>query len=85
MKAVLVDSGIVLVDQGATHSSLKLKRRFELVVDNKNFSRVFVKELLDSLALARRVTPYYRSSEFRQELVENYSNALLHPSTNSSR
>jgi len=49
MKAVLTDRGIVVVDQGTTHSSLKPERRFELVVDNKDFSRVFVKEIKDRL------------------------------------
>ena len=41
MKRVLKSGGVVVVDQGTTHSSIKPDRRFELIVNNKDISRIF--------------------------------------------
>lgn len=67
MKAVLGDSGIVVVDQGTTHSSLKPERRFELVIDTKDFSRVFVKEIKDNLQTIHILDIFHGMSETRLE------------------
>lgn len=67
MKAVLVDSGIVVIDQGTTHSSLKPERRFELVVDDKDFSRVFVKEIKGHLQTIHILDIFHGVPETRLE------------------
>ncbi|KPK70332.1 hypothetical protein AMJ87_09075, partial [candidate division WOR_3 bacterium SM23_60] len=67
MKTVLTDRGIVVVDQGTTHSSLKPERRYELVVDSKDFSRVFVKEIKGRLQIIHILDIFHGAPETRLE------------------
>lgn len=67
MKSVLRKGGIVVVDQGTTHDSLKPERRFELVVNEKDFSRVFVKDIKDNLQTIHILDIFYGNREHRLE------------------
>lgn len=67
MKTVLTDHGIVVVDQGTTHRSLKPERRYELVVDSKDFSRVFVKEIKGRLQIIHILDIFHGAPEIRLE------------------
>lgn len=67
MKSVLRKEGIVVVDQGTTHESLKPERRFELIVNEKNFSRVFAKDIQDKLQTIHILDIFYGDREHRLE------------------
>jgi ubiquinone/menaquinone biosynthesis C-methylase UbiE len=67
MKAVLADHGIVVVDQGTTHNSLKPERRFELVVNSNDFSRVFVKEIKGRMQTIHILDIFHGAPETRLE------------------
>jgi len=47
MKAVLKDGGILVVDQGQTDFSMRNPPRFAPIMNNRDFSRVFVMEYID--------------------------------------
>lgn len=49
MKAVLETDGILVVDQGQTDASMKNPPRFVPMVNNRDFSRIFVMEYLDNI------------------------------------
>jgi ubiquinone/menaquinone biosynthesis C-methylase UbiE len=67
MKNVLRDSGIVVVDQGTTHCNIKPERRFEIVFDNEEFSRVFVKEVKHHLQTIHILDIFHGTPETRLE------------------
>jgi ubiquinone/menaquinone biosynthesis C-methylase UbiE len=67
MKSVLRDKGIVVIDQGTTHSSLQPDKRFEVVIDNKEFSRVFIKDIKNQLQTIHILDIFHGARETRLE------------------
>lgn len=59
MKRVLNNRGIVVVDQGTTHSSIKPDRRFELIVNNDDVSRIFVKDVKKNMQTIHIIDIYH--------------------------
>ncbi len=59
MRGVLRDGGIVVIDQGTTHSSIKPERRFELIVNNKDITRLFVKDVEEDMQTIHIIDIYH--------------------------
>ncbi len=45
MRERLNDNGVLIITQGTTHKTLEDKFRFDLVVNNRDFTRLFVRDL----------------------------------------
>lgn len=85
MRSILKEKGIVILDQGTTHNSLKLNRRFDVVINNKDFSRIFVKDIAGNLQTINILDLYHSDIENKHEqfkvtyrilLDEDYRNLL---------
>lgn len=59
MKRVLNRGGVVVVDQGTTHSSIKPDRRFELIINNRDVSRIFVKDVKNNMLTIHIIDIYH--------------------------
>ncbi len=70
MKQVLNPGGIVVVDQGTTHSSIKPDRRFELIVNDKDVSRMFVKDVKENMQTIHIIDIYH---SVLSNCLEHYS------------
>ena len=59
MRAVLRAGGIAVVDQGTTHNSIKPDRRFELIVNTRDVSRIFVKDVKKNMQTIHIIDVYH--------------------------
>jgi ubiquinone/menaquinone biosynthesis C-methylase UbiE len=59
MRGVLKSGGIVVIDQGTTHSSIEPDRRFELIVNNRDISRMFVKDVKENMQTIHIIDIYH--------------------------
>lgn len=74
MKNVLKDKGIVIITQGTTHNSLRPEYRIEVVVNNNEFSRVFIKDIAKGLQTINILDIYHsqerNESQFHQVIYK---------------
>ena len=59
MKSVLKEDGIVIVDQGITHNSLKNSNCSKLIVNNREYSRIFVKDINEDMQITNILDIYH--------------------------
>jgi glycine/sarcosine N-methyltransferase len=63
----LNDGGILIMTQGTTHLTLQDKFRFDLVVNTKDFSRVFVRDISNGFQTVNILDIYHSDKENRIE------------------
>jgi len=63
MRMRLNDRGIVIMTQGTTHLTLQDRFRFDLVVNNKDFSRVFVRDISNGFQTVNILDIYHSDNE----------------------
>jgi len=67
MRERLNDGGILIMTQGTTHLTLQDKFRFDLVVNNKDFSRIFVRDINNGFQTVNILDVYHSDTESRME------------------
>ena len=67
MRMWLNDGGILIMSQGTTHLTLQDKFRFDLVVNNKEFTRIFVRDINDGFQTINIIDIYHSDNESRME------------------
>lgn len=60
-------TGILIMTQGTTHFTLQDKFRFDLVVNNKDFTRVFVRDIQDRFQTVNILDIYHCDKENKME------------------
>ncbi|MFT9495251.1 class I SAM-dependent methyltransferase [Anaerosolibacter sp.] len=63
----LNDSGILIMTQGTTHLTLQDRFRFDLVVNNNNFTRVFARDIEEGFQTINILDIYHSDNESRME------------------
>lgn len=63
----LNDRGILIMTQGTTHLTLQNRYRFELVVNNRNFSRVLVRDIENGFETLNYIDVYH--SHKRDQMI----------------
>src|SRR5665648_187850 len=67
MRMRLNDSGILIMTQGTTHLTLQDRFRFDLVINNKDFTRVFVRDINDRFQTVNILDIYHSDNECKME------------------
>ncbi|MEN6326073.1 MAG: class I SAM-dependent methyltransferase [Syntrophomonas sp.] len=70
MRSRLNDKGILIMTQGTTHMTLQERYRFELVANNKEFSRIFVRDIDNGYQTYNYLDVYHSD---RQDEMITYS------------
>lgn len=67
MRMRLYDRGILIMTQGTTHLTLQDRFRFDLVINNKDFTRVFVRDINDRFQIVNILDIYHSDKESKME------------------
>lgn len=77
MKNRLSDNGVLIMTQGTTHRTLQDKFRFDLVVNNKDFSRVYVRDIKDGFQTVNILDIFHSENENRMKKHSVFIKILL--------
>lgn len=77
MKNRLKDKGILIMTQGTTHRTLQDDFRFDLVVNNKDFSRVFVRDIKGGFQTINILDIYHSETENKMKKHSVFIKILL--------
>jgi SAM-dependent methyltransferase len=67
MHGRLNDNGILIMTQGTTHLTLQDRFRFDLVVSNRDFTRVFARDIEEGFQTINILDIYHSDNESRME------------------
>ena len=70
MKNVLRNQGIVVITQGTTHYNLRPEFRIEVVVNNNEFSRVFIQDIEKGLQKINILDIYHNQERDESQLYQ---------------
>lgn len=77
MRMRLNDGGILIMTQSTTHLTLQDRFRFDLVVNNKDFSRVFVRDINNGFQTVNILDIYHTDNESRMEAKSVHIKIIL--------
>ncbi|MGI6084316.1 MAG: class I SAM-dependent methyltransferase [Acetivibrionales bacterium] len=77
MRMRLNNGGILIMSQGTTHLTLQERFRFDLVVNNKDFSRVFVRDISDGFQTVNILDIYHGDNESKMEINRVHIKIIL--------
>jgi len=77
MRERLNDGGILIMTQSTTHLTLQDRFRFDLVLNNKDFSRIFVRDINNGFQTVNILDVYHSDTESRMETYSVHIKIIL--------